>query len=271
VDLKGPYTIKARDKTILDFMCLTMIDPATGWFEIIELPLASVTVTREGKEITEVIIDKSSASVAKLFNKQWLSRYPRSKNIIYDNGSEFKLNFEALCKSYGLKRKPTTVKNPQANAILERIHGVFMDMLRTTNLDMAETTNAEMIDDFLVNAAWALRSTYHTVLKSSPGAAVFGRDMLFDIPYIADWTAIGQRRQISVDKDNARKNDRHIDFDYAVKHKVMIRKDGHIRKAEDKYLGPFTITQVHTNGTIRIQRGTMSERINIRRVTPFFE
>ena len=271
VDLIGPYTIKARDKTILDFMCLTMIDPATGWFEIIELPLASVTVKREGKEITEVIIDKSSASVAKLFNKQWLSRYPRSKNIIYDNGSEFKLKFEALCKSYGLKRKPTTVKNPQANAILERIHGVFMDMLRTTNLDMAETTNAEMIDDFLVNAAWALRSTYHTVLKSTPGAAVFGRDMLFDIPYIADWTAIGQRRQISVDKDNARENARRIDFDYAVGHKVMIRKDGHIRKAEDKYLGPFTITQVHTNGTIRIQRGTMSERINIRRVTPFFE
>ena len=75
---------------------------------------------------------------------------------------------------------------------------------------------------------------------------------------------------MSVDKDNARENARRIDFDYAVGHKVMIQKDGHIRKAEDKYLGPFTITQVHTNGTIRIQRGTMSERINIRRVTPFF-
>ena len=49
----------------------------------------------------------------------------------------------------------------------------------------------------------------------------------------------------------------------------MIRKDGYIRKADKKYLGPFTITQVHTNGTIMIQRGTMSERINIRRVTPF--
>ena len=70
MDLIGPYTIKARDKTILDFMCLTMIDPATGWFEIIDLTLASVTVKREGKEIAEVIIDKSSASVAKLFNKQ---------------------------------------------------------------------------------------------------------------------------------------------------------------------------------------------------------
>ena len=61
-----------------------------------------------------------------------------------------------------------------------------MDMLRTTNLDMAKTTNAEMIDDFLGNAAWAICSTYHTVPRSTPGAAVFGRGMLFDIPYIAD-------------------------------------------------------------------------------------
>jgi hypothetical protein len=271
VDLIGPYTIKAKDDTVLDFMCLTMIDPATGWFEIVELPLASVNVKRNGKEIAEIIIDKSSAAVSKLFNKQWLSRYPRAKYITYDNGSEFKLHFESLCDSYGLKRKPTTIKNPQANAILERIHGVFTDMLRTSNLDMQDTVDAEMIDDFLVNAAWAIRSTYHTVLKSSPGAAVFGRDMLFDLPYIADWTAIGQRRQKLVDQSNARENARRIDFDYAVGQKVLLRKDGILRKAEVKYLGPFTITQVHTNGTIRIQRGTMSERINIRRVAPHFE
>jgi len=89
-------------------MCVAMIDPATGWFEIIELPLTSVTVTREGEEITEIIIDKSSASVANLFHKQWLSRYPRAKHIIYDNGSEFKLSFQTLCKTYGLERKLTT-------------------------------------------------------------------------------------------------------------------------------------------------------------------
>jgi len=38
VDLIGPYTIKGLDGKIMDFMCLTMIDPATGWFEIVELP-----------------------------------------------------------------------------------------------------------------------------------------------------------------------------------------------------------------------------------------
>ena len=62
MDLIGPYTIKAKDGTILDFMCLTMIDPVTGWFEIVELPNTDVTyVKKDGKEITEVIIDKSSA------------------------------------------------------------------------------------------------------------------------------------------------------------------------------------------------------------------
>ena len=70
VDLIGPYTLKGKDGTILDFMCLTMIDPATGWFELIELPLACIEVKRKGEEIEEVIIDKSSAQVSHLSNKQ---------------------------------------------------------------------------------------------------------------------------------------------------------------------------------------------------------
>ena len=268
VDLIGPYTIKGKDGTILDFMCLTMIDPATGWFEIMELPNAECTYVRKGQEIIEVIIDKSSATVSHLFNKSWLSCYPRSKNIIYDNGSEFKLHFEALCDSYGLKRKPTTIKNPQANAILERIHAVIADMMRTSGLDMSETCTPEMIDEFLTNVGLAIRSTYHTVLKTTPDAAVFGRDMLFDIPYLADWTAIGKRRQALVDQDNEKKNKNRIDFDYAVGQKVLLTKDGILRKAEDKNKGPYVITQVHCNRTVRIQRETFSERLNIMRLSP---
>ncbi len=47
-------------------------------------------------------------------------------------------------------------------------------MLRTSELDMAESVQASDIDLFLSDAAWAIRSTYHTVLKASPGAAIFG-------------------------------------------------------------------------------------------------
>ncbi len=60
-------------------------------------------------------------------------------------------------------------------------------MLRTAELDMAELVNASDIDIFLADATWAICSTHHTVLKVSPWAAIFGQDMLFDIPFIADW------------------------------------------------------------------------------------
>ena len=271
VDLIGPYTVKGRDGKIMDFMCLTIIDPATGWFEIVELPTVLRIEKKNGKVTEKWVIDKSSAEVARLFNRQWLSRYPRAKYITYDNGSEFKLHFEELCDSFNIKRKPTTVKNPQANAIIERIHGVIGDMMRTRQLDMSETIEDTMIEDPLVDAAWAIRSTYHTVLKSTPGAAIFGRDMLFDIPYVADWNDIGRRRQEQVESTNKRENKSRLPHDYAIGHKILIKKDGILRKAETKYEGPYTVTQVYCNGTVRIQRGSISERINIRRLTPYTE
>jgi hypothetical protein len=68
-------------------------------------------------------------------------------------------------------------------------------MLRTSKLDMAGLVKAIDIDVFLSDTAWAVHSTYHTVLKTSPGTAIFGQDMLFDIPFIADWQKIGEHRQ----------------------------------------------------------------------------
>jgi hypothetical protein len=107
---------------------------------------------------------------------------------MYDKGSKLKLHFRSLYHTYVIKHKPSSVENPQANAILERIHAVLGNMLRTSELDTAKTVKASDIDLFLSDAAWAACSTYHTVLKASPGAArIFGQDMLFDITFKADW------------------------------------------------------------------------------------
>jgi hypothetical protein len=110
-------------------MTLTMIDPTSSWFKIAELPVVEQLCrqTVNGKEplIADEIFDKTLERIAKLVNKTWLCRYPRCCHLIYDNGSEFKLHFEYLCESYGIKRKPTTVKNPQANGILEPVHQVL--------------------------------------------------------------------------------------------------------------------------------------------------
>ncbi len=96
--------------------------------------------------------------------------------------------------------------------------------------------------------------------------------MLFDVPFIADWKQVEEHGQSQTDCSNERENKPRVDFDYKVGDKVLIRKDGILRKAESRWIKePLTITTVHTNGTIRIQCGTKSERINIWRVTPFSE
>ena len=142
---------------VIDFMCLTMIDPASSWFEIAELPVVEINragtdsktkpkVGRADRNALEAIsetkqpyFDKSSFVISNLVNKCWFSRYPRCKYVIYDNGSEYKLHFEDLCDSYGLKRKPTSIRNPQANNILEQVHQVLIAMIRTSELDMADS------------------------------------------------------------------------------------------------------------------------------------
>ena len=60
--------------------------------------------------------------------------------------------------------------------------------------------------------------------ETTPGVAIFGRDMMFDIPYVADWTDIGKRRQALLDQNNARENKLRIIFDYAVGQKVLLKK-----------------------------------------------
>ncbi len=57
VNLVGPYTLKGKDGSSIDFMCLTMINPATSWFKIVELPTVRVTVPKGGKGNKTACID----------------------------------------------------------------------------------------------------------------------------------------------------------------------------------------------------------------------
>ena len=113
---------------------------------------------------------------------------------IYENRRIFKLDFKALCESFGFKSKTTSVKNPQVNAMLELVHQVITTMLCPTELDMTNTVFTSDIDAFLTDAAWVICSTYHTELKASMGAVIFGQAMLFDIPFLAHWNKIGDHR-----------------------------------------------------------------------------
>jgi hypothetical protein len=262
VDLIGTYSIKAKvrqtDGSIknydLSLLCMTFIDPATGWFEIVEVPL----------------IDQSSARISKLFDEVWLSRYPRPRKVIYDNGSEFKKNFQPLLEDFAIQPTCTSIKNPQSNAILERIHQVVGSMLKTRDLANIVFDVVDPWSKILASVAYAVRCSHHSTLGGTPGQLVFGRDMLLDIAFEPNYQNTWAKKQKRINYDNARENSKRVAHDYKVGDYAYILRDGNYRKLEGDKQGPYRITEVFTNGTVRIQKGIVNERINIRRLTPHF-
>ena len=117
-----------------------------------------------------------------------------------------KKDFLPLLRDFSIKPTPTTIKNPQTNAILEYVHQVLGDMLHTKNLHQYDFDALDLWSDILVSVSWAICSTHHSTLKASPAQLVFNRDMLLNIKFIADWETIRLRIQKDVDRNNEREN-----------------------------------------------------------------
>jgi hypothetical protein len=65
---------------------------------------------------------------------------------------------------------------------------------------MANTVKTSDIDAFLTDAAWAIFSTYHTVLKASPGAAILVWTCCLTFPSLLTGTKLettGNANQVS--------------------------------------------------------------------------
>lgn len=252
VDLIGPYKIRRKGKKDLICKAVTMIDPATGWFEIHEYD------------------DKQSITVANIVEQEWFCRYPWPTQITFDRGSEFiGEDFQTMIRdSYGIKKKPITVRNPQANSVLERIHQVIANMVRTFELENNYLDEDDPWKGIFSAVAFAVRSTFHTTLRKSPGQLVFGRDMIFNVQHQADWKYIQDRKQKIIEKNNKQENKKRIPHTYKVGDLVLLKK-GTENKYETPYDGPFTILQVNDNGTVSLKVKSTIDTYNIRRLYPY--
>ena len=252
VDMMGPLTVKtAKGKKTL--LVLTMIDPATGWFEVKDIP------------------EQSSDACSKAFDDTWLCRYPRPQYIGYDNGKEYKRFFREMIANYGIKGKTTTTYNPQSNGIIERVHQTLANSLRTFELEEQELDAHDPWSPFLSAAAFAVRATCHTTMRASPGQLVFGRDMVLPIKYVTDWERLRQVRQKQINRDNARENRNRIAHTYKTGDKVLVDESRMTPKLDAPRTGPYLIKKIWSNGTITVEKDNISERMNIRRITPYFE
>ena len=70
-----------------------------------------------------------------MFNNTWLCRYPHPLKVMFDNSSEFKRDFTPSLKEFDIKSVLISVKNPQANAMVEQVHQVILNMLVIKYLD----------------------------------------------------------------------------------------------------------------------------------------
>jgi len=148
-----------------------MIDPATGFFEIVEI----------GQKTTDII--------ANWLELHWLTRYPGPTEITMDKGKEFAREVsETLKNEHGVNRKIITSRNPQANSMIERGHKTLHNMIRS-----AQINDRRDLDSFLgfkgvLVACWkAMNSTVHTTARATPTQLVFGRDAMLNASFQADW------------------------------------------------------------------------------------
>ena len=64
-----------------------------------------------------------------------LRRYLCTRQVLFNNRSELKRYFTPLIKDFDIKPVLTSVKKTQANALVERLHQVILNMLITKDLD----------------------------------------------------------------------------------------------------------------------------------------
>ena len=73
--------------------------------------------------------NKTSQPIADQFKNCWLSNFPKPNKYVLDNGGEF-IGQAFLLAAAGIQSKPTTVKNPQLNAIYKQLHLTMGNILR---------------------------------------------------------------------------------------------------------------------------------------------
>jgi hypothetical protein len=78
----------------------------------------------------------------------------------------------------------------------------------------------------LLACAFGIMSTFHTTLQAPPGQLVFGRHMIHDIRFQANWDSIKNNRQQIIEISNKRENLNRIKSKYNVGDRILLRKPG---------------------------------------------
>jgi len=264
IDLIGPYDFGVKNKkepekdTFVQPHCLTMIDPATGFFECCE------------------IMRKHAGYIANHLEISWLTQCPWPTEIVMDKGREFALEVADLLKSeHGIHRKTITSRNPQANSMIEQCHQTLANMIRTRQIRDKHDLDPEFgWSGVLAACRKAMNSTVHTTSRATPSQLVFGRNALLNVSFEANWQHIKEQKQKLITQNNKCENATRIPHQCNVGDIVTADTGKQHKHGHNPNLGPCWITQSHDNGAVQLVKvaddngGPVYETWNIRNVNP---
>jgi len=259
VDLVGPYKFGNPEKpeTHIEFHCMTMIDPATGFFDMVDVGQKTADVTANWLEI------------------HWLSRCPSPTEIAVDKGSEFAAEArDTLKDEHGFVRKTIASRNPQSNSTIERCHKTLHNMIRSAQIkDRRDSDEFFCFQGVLAACRKAVNSTVHATSQATPTQLVFGRDAMLNASFQADWQFSKARKQRLVLQNNKRENTKRTPHAHTAGDVAAVKAGVKRKHGTPPCLGPMRTTQVHDNGTVKLTKvadnvGAVSQTWNIRNVEP---
>jgi hypothetical protein len=111
INLIGPWKVKVNGQQI-ELNALTCVDTALNLVKLI------------------CVDNKTAEHMRDKFTQSWLCQYPCPVRCLHDKGGKFiRQNFQWLSKIFSIKDVWSTSKDPQPNAICERMHQTVNNML----------------------------------------------------------------------------------------------------------------------------------------------
>ena len=241
---------------------------------------------------TEPVRDGTSATSLQVF-KNFVLKFGLPKEVLSDNGPEFKGDFERAVKSH-CRLSHSTPRHPQTNGMVERLNRTLSATLRTSISDAQRHTDWDVR---LPSATYAYNTGVHEVTGFSPFYLMFGRHPIeagafgelqsdfssdFHSPesssgFLADsldlksaWSLSNERNVRSQLRDKARYDRHRKDASFTVGDLVVVdvsvMKVGRSHRFNPRRKGPYEVVRVFDNNTIELKgMERTSARINIDR------
>jgi len=258
VDLVGPckFGDPKKPETHIELHCMTVIDPATGFFETVEIG------------------EKAANRIANWLELHWLTRHPWPTEVTLDKGKEIARKVsETLKNECGIKRKIVASCNPQANSMIEMCHKTRHNMICSAQIkDKRDADSFLGFKGVLVACRKAMNSTVHTTARAMPTQLLFGRDAMLNASFQADWQFIKERKQRFIIQNNKRENAVRKPHAHNAGDVAALKAGAGCKHCSSPCLDPMRITQVNDNGTVKLVKvadnngGAVSRTWNIRNI-----